>query len=328
MILVTGGSGYIGSHLVSRLVADGERVRVFGRCSRKHAAAMTALRDKVEVHEGDLRDELAVSRAIADVTLVYHLGAISTSAADACILREMVDVNVSGTLNVLIAAHEAGVHRVVFASSSAVYGDSAVSPKSEETPTDPKSPYGMSKLTGEQLCGFFHRVQGLETVVLRSFNVYGPDQPADTRFPLVIPKFLHALRNGEPITLHGGGHQTRDFVYIDDVVTAMVRAGHAPAAGGFTLNVGSGQPTSIRAVLAQMAQIVRVAPVVRDEPARPGDILESVADIAAARGVLGYEPSVPFDEGLRRSIEPLSAPVYVGLATGSALNQHAWGGAS
>lgn len=302
MILVTGGSGYIGSHLVIQLAEAGNPVRIFGRKPPVALPGTGVAGPPVEFSHGNLADDTALSRAMEGVDTVYHLGGVGPQHTGAGHLQQAFGVNVLGTLNVLTAARREGCRRVVFASSAAVYGTPAISPQREDMPVDPQSAYAIAKVTGEHLCQVFCRQYGLETVVLRYFNVYGPKQ----RPPFVVPRFVEALRTGGRITLHGDGAQIRDFVYVDDVVTATMQAATVPGAAGKVLNIGSGKPVTVKQLLAEVATILDKTPMIDSMPAPPGDIKESVAEIALARDVLDYGPAYSLRQGLRRSIESVS----------------------
>ncbi len=302
MYLITGGAGFIGSHLATRLVTRGERVRILDNLSSGKLENLAALRDAIEVVAGDLRDEAAVRRATAGVEVVFHQAAepsVPRSIADP---EGTYDVNVRGTLNVLQAARAAGCRRVVFASSCAVYGDGPAMPKTERMLPAPLSPYASSKLAGEQICAVFSRVYGLETVALRYFNVFGPRQDPASAYAAVIPRFLAALREGERPVIYGDGEQSRDFVYVDDVVEANLRAAIAPGTGGQVYNIASGRSVSLNAMLAGLARLVGSEARPIHQSARLGDIRHSLADISAARSDLGYEVLVPFAEGLTRTV--------------------------
>ena len=268
--LVTGGAGFIGSHLADGLVRRADRVRLFDNLSSGAWANVAALGGEVERVEGDLRDEAAVRRAVDGVEVVFHLGAdpsVPRSVADP---RTCYDVNVTGTLTVLQAARAAGCRRVVFASSCAVYGDDPALPKREAMAPRPGSPYAAAKLAGEELCGVFARLYGLETVALRFFNVYGPRQDPGGPYASVIPRFVDALRRGERPTIYGDGEQTRDFVFVGDVVAANLRAAAAPNAAGGIYNVASGRsvrttPPQVRslgiAIISQVSLWPATAPM-------------------------------------------------------------------
>lgn len=314
MYLVTGGAGFIGSHLAARLAMRGEAVRIFDNFSTGSETNVAAAGDQVEVMRGDLRDEAAVRRAMNGVSVVFH------QAADPSVPRSLDDprtcyeINVLGTLNVLLAARDAGVRRVVFASSCAVYGDSPVLPKSEQLPPEPASPYAASKLAGEELCAVFTRSWGLETVALRYFNVYGPRQDPQSAYAPVIPRFLQALLRGERPVIYGDGGQTRDFVYVGDVVQANLLAAEAPGVAGRVFNIAAGRSVSLYQLLLLMADLLGVPPKAEHLPPRSGDIRHSAADIRAARQALGYEPMVRLEEGLASTIAAARASNLVEVA--------------
>jgi UDP-glucose 4-epimerase len=302
VILVTGGAGFIGSHLVERLVERGAPVRVLDDFSSGKPEHLDAVRAKVQVRVGDLADPVAVAQAMEGVELVFHQAAVASVPRSLDDPRTTIITNITGTLNVLVAARDAGCRRVVFASSSAVYGDAAEIPMNEEARPHPLSPYAVSKLTGEQLCAVFTRVYRLETVALRYFNVFGPRQDPASAYAAVIPMFLHALSHGEAPVIYGDGEQTRDFTFVDNVVEANLRAATAAGIAGRVFNVASGQALSVSALLALMARLIGVEAHARYGPARPGEIKHSAADITAAREGLGYQALVNLEEGLRRTI--------------------------
>jgi nucleoside-diphosphate-sugar epimerase len=301
--LVTGGAGFIGSHLVARLVERGAAVRVLDNFSSGKRENLAVLEGQVEVIEGDVRDEAAVRRAVAGVDVVYHQAALPSVPRSIADPRSTFDTNVSGTLNLLLAARDAGCQRVVFASSSSVYGDTPVLPKHEAMTPRPLSPYAISKLSGEQLCTVFSCIYGLETVALRYFNVFGPRQDPASPYAAVIPKFLHALATGEPPVIYGDGRQSRDFTYVDNVVAANVAAARAEGVAGQVFNIASGQSVTLLEMLESMALLVGAPPRARHEPPRPGDIRDSLADISGARAAFGYDVGITFDAGLERTVE-------------------------
>jgi len=227
---VTGGAGFIGSNLVDRLVRDGHEVAVLDNLSTGRRENLEAVEGDVRFFEGDLRDPAVVAQAVRGCEAVFHLAALAAVARSIDDPQEVTDVNVGGTLNLLMAARDAGARRVVFASSSSVYGDTPTLPKVETMPTSPRSPYAASKVAGEALLMAFHAAYGLEGVALRYFNVYGPRQSPDSQYAAVIPLFVAAMSEGRPPTIHGDGEQTRDFTFVADVVDAVVRAATAPAA--------------------------------------------------------------------------------------------------
>jgi UDP-glucose 4-epimerase len=302
VFLVTGGAGFIGSHLVERLVNCGERVSVLDNFSSGNLKHLGAVRENIKVIEGDVADTDAVADAVESVEVVFHQAAVASVPRSIDDPQMTFSTNITGMLNLLVAARDAGCRRVVFASSSAVYGEAAEIPVAEDTRPDPLSPYAISKLTGEQLCSVFTRVYGLETVALRYFNVFGPRQDPASAYAAVIPAFLSALREGEPPLIYGDGEQTRDFTFVDNVVDANLRAATAEGIAGRVFNVAAGRAVSVNELLAQLARLVGVEAHPRFVPARPGEIRHSVADITAAREGFGYDVRVGLEEGLRRTI--------------------------
>lgn len=302
MQLVTGGAGFIGSHLVARLVERGDAVRVFDNFSSGKWENLADVRDAVEVIEGDLRDEAAVRRAVRGVDVVYHQAALPSVPRSIADPQASLDINIMGTLNLLQSARDAGCRRLVFASSSSVYGDTPVLPKHERMTPHPLSPYAISKLTGEQLCAVFTRVYGLETVALRYFNVFGPRQDPASPYAAVIPKFLDALASGGTPVIYGDGRQSRDFTYVDNVVAANFAAAAATGVAGDAFNIASGRAVTLLEMLETLAELTGEPLRMRHEPPRLGDIRDSLADISAARATLGYEVRVPFEAGLERTV--------------------------
>jgi UDP-glucose 4-epimerase len=303
MMLVTGGAGFIGSHLVGRLVACGQPVRVLDDFSTGKIENLAGVLGSVEVLTGDVRDPDAVRSAADGAQVLFHLAAIASVQRSIADPAETLAVNLGGTLNVLEAARAAGCRRVVFASSAAVYGDAAASPTTEAEPPLPLSPYAITKLTGEQLCAVYTRLHGLETVSLRFFNVFGPRQDPSSPYSGVISRFVSALLDGERPVVFGDGRQTRDFVYVTDVVDALLLAATAPQATGGAFNVATGRGVSVNDTLRVLATLTRARRPPRHEPARAGDIRHSVADIDAARRAFGYEATVSLADGLARTIE-------------------------
>jgi len=302
--LVTGGAGFIGSNLVQALLERGGEVRVLDNFSTGSRGNLEGL--DVEVIEGELRSYERVHNAVRGVDVVYHLGALGSVPRSVQDPLTSSAVNIEGTLNVLLAARDEGVRRVVYSSSSSVYGTRRDLPVTEQTPPDPLSPYGVAKLAAERYCVSFSRVyDSLETVVLRFFNVFGPRQSPLSQYAAVVPLFVTAIGQGQPITVEGDGEQSRDFTYVTNVVDASIRAAEANGASGRIFNVSSGSPATVNQLADAIGRIVGKPVDRRFAPPRTGDIRDSWADIAAARDTLGYEPQIDLDEGLRLTVEYL-----------------------
>jgi nucleoside-diphosphate-sugar epimerase len=283
----------------------GHEVRVFDNLSTGRRGNLAHLEGRIEFLLGDLRDPAAVAEAMRGVEVVLHQGALPSvprSVRDPVTTHE---VNVTGTLNVLVAARDAGARRVVIASSSSVYGDTPVLPKCEEMTPAPKSPYAVSKLAGEHYARVFYQVYGLETVSLRYFNVFGPRQDPASQYAAVIPRFIRSLLNGGEITIYGDGEQTRDFTYVANVVSANLLAAQAPQAAGQVLNVACGEQSSLNSVVHEMARLLGREPKATFCPARPGEVRDSLADITRARELLGYLPLRDLRAGLAITVESL-----------------------
>jgi nucleoside-diphosphate-sugar epimerase len=306
---VTGGAGFIGSHIVERLLREGRRVRVvddFSTGKRANveaaAAAAGAGAGGLEVVEGSLADAAFARRAVAGAAYVLHQAAIPSVPRSVADPERTHAANATGTLNALMAAREAGVRRFVYASSSSAYGDTPTLPKVETMPTSPLSPYAIQKLAGEHYAAVFHRIYGLPTVSLRYFNVFGPRQDPLSEYAAVIPRFITAMAAGRPPTIYGDGLQTRDFCYIDNAVEAnLLACASGPESLGAAYNVACGRRTSLLDLVAILNGILGTGLRPRFEPARPGDVRDSLADVAAARRALGYEVRVHLEEGLRRT---------------------------
>lgn len=312
MHLVTGGAGFIGSHIVQRLVARGESVRVLDNLSTGRLGNLDSVRGRIDFIDGDLRDEAAVRQAVAGVTTIFH------EAAEPSVPRSIADpattyaINVTGMLTLMTAAKDAGVQRLVFASSSAVYGNDPEMPKRETMAPAPISPYASSKLAGEGLCQVFTAAYGLEAVALRYFNVYGPGQDPNSAYAAVIPKFLDAIGRGEPPRIFGDGEQSRDFVFVEDVVAANLLAAATPGIGGQVFNIATGEAVTLNQTLDLIESLTGATTNAERLPERAGDVRHSLADISKARRVLGFAPSVSFEEGLRRTIDATRIGVPAG----------------
>jgi nucleoside-diphosphate-sugar epimerase len=300
--LVTGGAGFIGSHLAEELRRRGENVRVVDNLSTGKRPNLDHI-SGVEFIEGDLADLDVARRAVDGCEFVLHQAAIPS------VPRSVKDpitsnrANIDATLNVLVAARDAGVKRVVFAGSSSAYGDTPTLPKREDMPTGPLSPYALQKLVGEQYMQMFTKLYALETVTIRYFNVFGPRQDPSSPYSGVISLFISALVEGRQPTIYGDGSQTRDFTYVANVVDGVLRASQSPKASGQVINVATGGRVSLNQLFQALRQLIgsSVEPIYT-EP-RAGDVRDSQADIGRARELLGYEPRVPFEEGLRRTLE-------------------------
>lgn len=310
--LVTGGAGFIGSHIAEALLDSGQSVRIFDNLATGREGNLAALKGRAEFVQGDLRNFDIVKAAMQGIEVVFHQGALASVPRSILDPATTLETNVNGTQNVLLAARDAGVRRVVYASSSSVYGNTPTLPKREDMPTNPMSPYAVQKLSAELLCGVFTRIYGLETVALRYFNVFGPRQDPASEYAAVIPRFLTALIEGRRPIVFGDGEQTRDFTYIANVVQANLLAASAPAAIGYAMNIGCGQQVSLNSVLHIAGELlgVDVDPDYR-EP-RPGDVRDSLADISLAQQLLGYKPKVSFRDGLAFLVDWLRSGKYGG----------------
>lgn len=300
--LVTGGAGFIGSHIATALVERGHRVRVLDDLSTGKWENVAHLDGVIEWIEGDVRDLDLVRRSVHGAEVVFHQAALPSvprSVQDPVTTNE---VNVRGTLNVLVAAREAGVRRVVYASSSSVYGDNPDLPKREDMPTLPRSPYAVSKLAGENYCKAFWSIYGFETVALRYFNVFGPRQDPESQYAAVIPKFIRQILGGDAVTVQGDGLQSRDFTYIENVIEANILAAVASEAPGQAFNVACGERWSILDVVDALERACGRTARREFVPPRAGDVRHSLADISAAEKVLGYHPNVGFMKGVLQTV--------------------------
>ncbi|MGI8942568.1 MAG: NAD-dependent epimerase/dehydratase family protein [Actinomycetota bacterium] len=301
--LVTGAAGFIGSRLCARLVADGHEVVGFDNLSDGSMSNLAGV-EGVEFHERDLRDEDALNKAASGCEVIFHQAAMRSVPRSMAMPGDTTDVNVRGTLNVLLAAQRNSA-RVVSASSSSVYGEQSEYPLHEGLRPSPQSPYAASKLAGEVYCQTWGKAFGVPTISLRYFNVYGPAQDPSSEYATVMPKFVLACLTGERPTIHGTGEQARDFTYIDDAVEGNLLAARAAEANpGAVLNIGGGrQPTSVNELLAIIAELTGTQPEPLHADPRPGDVWLTDADVSLAQRAIGYEPKVDIREGLRRSVE-------------------------
>jgi nucleoside-diphosphate-sugar epimerase len=301
--LVTGGAGFIGSHIVGRLVGEGKLVRVLDNLSTGESIRLKTVRDAIEFVEGDLADERVSDEVVRDVDYVLHQAAVPS------VQRSVYDpigtnrANVTATLNLLESCRKAGVRRLVYAASSSAYGDTEILPKTEAMSSNPLSPYALQKLVGERYCKLYYDLYGLETVSLRYFNVFGPDQDPHSEYSAVIPKFITKLLAKEPITVYGDGEQSRDFTHVENVVEANMLALRAIEAPGNVCNIGCGERITLNKLIHLMEEILGVKAQVNYIAPKAGDVRHSLADITRAQRLLGYEPKVMVKEGLRKTVE-------------------------
>ncbi len=301
--LVTGGGGFIGSNLVRALLDAGHAVRVLDDFSTGKRENLTDIQDHIDLIEGDIRDLAICQSSCADMDVVLHqaaLGSVPRSVEDPITSNE---VNVDGTVNMLWAAKGAKVRRFVFAASSAAYGESDVLPKREDMLPAPISPYGVTKVTCEQYCRVFYEAYGLETFALRYFNVFGPHQDPTSQYAAVIPLFVSALLHNKQPVVFGDGEQTRDFTYIDNVVHANMLAGEAKEAHGEVINIACQTQISLNSILDILRELLETDTVAKYADVRAGDIKHSLADITLAKELLGFEPRIDFEQGLRKAID-------------------------
>ena len=314
MILVTGGAGFIGSHLVEKLLELGHGVRVLDNFSTGRLENLSAFAADVEIIEADIRDQAAVRRAVDGAEVVFHeaaLASVPRSVDDPVTSNE---VNVTGTLNVLVASRDAGVRRVVYASSSSVYGDTPTLPKREDMFPSPESPYAIGTLAGENYCGVFSslyvmvkyvklREMDLECVALRYFNVFGPRQDPQSQYAAVVPLFLTALEKGERPVIYGDGEQSRDFTYVANVVDANVLALGCKDACGQVFNIACGRTTTVNELLTELQRVAGTSIEALYADSRPGDVKHSFADVSKAETTLAFNPAIPFEQGLELTVE-------------------------
>jgi UDP-glucose 4-epimerase len=301
--LVTGGGGFIGGHLVSRLLREGHDVRVLDNFATGRRENLAEVEGDVDIVEGDIQSYERAHTAVRGCELVFHQAALPSVPRSVQDPLTSNASNVIGTLNVLLAARDSGVRRVVFASSSSIYGANQELPKREHQSALPISPYAVAKQAGESYCRAFSTVYGLETVALRYFNVFGPRQDPRSEYAAVIPKFITALMAGRPPVVYGDGEQTRDFTYVDNVVQANLLAAQAEGVAGRLYNVATGRRVSLNELVRRLRELIGSEVDAVHAPSRPGDVRDSLADVSRAEDELGYDPEVDLDEGLRRTIE-------------------------
>jgi len=302
-ILVTGGAGFIGSNICRVLVRRETKVLVLDNFSTGKEENLAKIHNQVGIIKADITDLKTVHKVVQNVDYVLHQAALPSVPRSVKDPLSSNQANVVGTLNILLAARDAGVKRVIYASSSSVYGDSPLLPKKEDLNPAPLSPYAVSKLTGEYYCQVFYSVYGLETVVLRYFNVFGPHQDPTSLYAAVIPKFIQAMLKGEAPTIYGDGEQSRDFTYVDNVVQANILALETKDAAGKILNIACGERTKISGLVSSLNKILGSKIKPSFAPPRPGDVKHSVASISLAKKVLGYQPQISIEEGLERTVE-------------------------
>ena len=302
--VVTGGAGFIGSHIADALTRDGLRVRVVDDLSTGHRENLDEINGDVEFTEGSVADEQLLKKVLEGAELVFHEAAIPSVPRSVQQPRQSHVASVDGTFSLLLAARDMKVKRVVYAASSSAYGDQPTLPKKEEMLPDPLSPYAVAKLVGEYYCQVFARVYGLETISLRYFNVFGPRQDPGSQYSGVVSRFISALLNNEQPVIYGDGEQSRDFTYIDNVIDANLKAASVTSGFGSVVNVANGERITLNKLLEELKAIVGVPEVTASylEP-RLGDVRHSLADITRARKLLGYQPSVGLREGLQRTID-------------------------
>lgn len=302
-VLVTGGAGFIGSHLVEALLARGDRVRVLDNLATGKRENLAPVVQHIEFVQSDLRALDTVQRALGGMDLVLHQAALPSVSRSIQNPAASHEANLTGTLNVLIAAREQGVRRVVVASSSSVYGNTPTLPKVETMTPQPISPYAVTKLAGEMYCRVFAQVYGLSTICLRYFNVFGPRQDPATQYAGALAKFVSCALRGEPYPVYGDGEQSRDFTYIENVVRANLLAGDCVTDGGAVVNIAYGSRTTLNQIIAMLNDLTGRSLPIHYGPARVGDVRDSHADISLARELIGYQPTVDVREGLRRTVE-------------------------
>jgi nucleoside-diphosphate-sugar epimerase len=310
--VVTGGAGFIGSNICEELVARGHSVCAYDDLSTGKLENLRDIMDRIEFMSSDVRSAPDLEKAMEGASYVLHQAAIPSVPRSIEEPLYVNDVNVIGTLNVLECARKLGIRRVVFASSSSVYGDSETLPKHEGMPCAPKSPYAVTKAVGEHYCALYSSVYGVPVVSLRYFNVFGPRQDSASQYSGVISKFAAGLLEGKTLTIYGDGRQSRDFTYISDVVEANLSACVSPKAPGRVINIGAGGRITVNDLVAALAEITGKKPDVEYAEPRPGDVLHSEADISAARELLGYEIRTGFKEGLKKTVEWFSSAGRIG----------------
>jgi nucleoside-diphosphate-sugar epimerase len=306
-VLVTGGGGFIGSHLVDRLLRDGHPVRVLDNFATGHRHNLAEVDGEIELVEGDIQSYERVHNAVRGCEVAFHLAALPSVPRSIQDPLTSTASNVTGTLNVLLAARDEGVRRVVFASSSSVYGPQRELPQREDAAARPVSPYAVSKLAAEGYCRAFTQVYGLETVAVRYFNVFGPRQDPLSQYAAVIPRFITAALNDESPVIFGDGEQSRDFTYVENTVDGTIQAAGADGVAGETFNLACGEATTLNELLDHIRELSGKTVEATYTDPRPGDLPRSLADISRAREALGYEPAIDIRSGLEKTFDSLRA---------------------
>jgi len=296
-ILVTGAAGFIGSHLSNAILSEGHNLRIIDNFSTGRRQNLIHL-SGAEFTEGDVSDAETAARVVKGIDVVFHEAAIPSVARSLAEPMGTHKANIDGTMTLLLAARDAGVRRFIYAGSSSAYGDTPELPKVETMPTNPLSFYALQKLTSEQYCRLFARFYGLETVVLRYFNVYGPRQDPSSKYAAVIPLFIESMLRNEPLTVEGDGTQSRDFTFVDDVVQANLKAMVAQGVSGEVFNVGCGNNYTLLQLIDYLSALTHRKPIIKNVASRPGDVAHSLASIEKAHNLLGYEPAYSFQRGL------------------------------
>ncbi len=301
--LVTGGAGFIGSNICKRLVSQGCFVRVVDNLTTGKKSNLAEVIDKIEFIQADMGDSEVAQSAMNNIDIVMHQGALPSVPVSidnpAATHKHCVDA----TFTLLLAARDAGVKRFVYAASSSAYGDAPTSPKVETMPASPLSPYAVAKLTGEYYCSVFYKIYGLETISLRYFNVFGPQQDPASQYAAAIPAFVTAILKDEPPTIYGDGEQSRDFTYIDNVVDANLLAARARQTKGEVINIACGQAVTVNEIIDMINNLLDKSVKPTYTPSRPGDVKHSLADITVARELIGFEPVISFKDGLKKAID-------------------------
>lgn len=306
--LVTGGAGFIGSNLAEKLLQAGAKVRIIDNFSTGKKINLESIASRVEVVEGDIRNRDTVRKALAGVNVIFHIAALPSVPRSMKEPYPSCDINIMGSLSLFEEARLAGIKRIVFSSSSSVYGETAELPKAEHFTPSPLSPYAVGKLATEYLASVFSKSYGMDIVCLRYFNVFGPRQDPESDYAAVIPRFIKLMLEKKSPVIYGDGQQTRDFTFVDDVVSANMLAAQAKNVAGAVINIAGGTPKSVNELCGILAKIAGVNVTPKYEPARPGDILHSYAEVTRAKTLLGWTPNFSLEAGLRKTHEWFVGP--------------------